>query len=93
VSPVSRGRKPKKSQKKRKPHAAVPRDVARTPSKMMPAGLADLATRDPTDWWEASHDHVIRHSAALRDEPGSLELEQATAELIGPRAGFGGITT
>lgn len=83
VSPVSRGRKPKKSQKKRKPHAAVPRDVARTPSKMMPAGLADLATRDPTDWWEASHDHVIGHSAALRDEPGSLELEQATAELIG----------
>jgi hypothetical protein len=50
---------------------------------MMPAGLADLVTRDPTDWWEASHDHVIGHSAALRDEPGSLELEQATAELIG----------
>lgn len=50
---------------------------------MMPAKLADLATRDPTDWWEASHDHVIEHSAALRDEPGSLELEQATAELIG----------
>lgn len=49
----------------------------------MPAALADLATRDPTDWWEASHDHVIEHSAALRDEPGSLELEQATAELIG----------
>lgn len=83
VSPVSRGRKPKKSQKKRKPHAAVPRDAARTPSRMMSAELADLATRDPTDWWEASHDHVIEHSAALRDEPGSLELEQATAELVG----------
>ncbi|HTQ88410.1 MAG TPA: hypothetical protein VMK84_02850 [Streptosporangiaceae bacterium] len=49
----------------------------------MPAGLADLATRDPTDWWEASHDHMIGHSAALRDVPGSLELEEATAELIG----------
>ncbi|HET9970312.1 MAG TPA: hypothetical protein VFQ68_18910 [Streptosporangiaceae bacterium] len=50
---------------------------------MMPAGLADLATRDPTDWWEASHDRVIGQSAALRGEPGSLELEQAAAGLIG----------
>lgn len=81
MSPVSRGRKPKKSQKKRKPR--VPAAAARSSVRTLPRELAELATGDPRQWWEASHDHVLELSAALRSEPGSLELERATAELIG----------
>jgi hypothetical protein len=81
MSPVSRGRKPKKSQKKGKPRVSPP--ATRTSPRTLPPGLVDLVTRDSRDWWEKSHDHVLELSGALRDEPGSLELEQATAELLG----------
>jgi hypothetical protein len=89
MSPVSRGRKPKKSKKKAgSRRSAAPRSstsVAVTPtSKFEPGWLQELAgQRDEPDWWEASHDRVLDASVGLLAAAGPRTLEQAVAELIG----------
>ena len=89
MSPVSRGRKPKKSKKKAGGRrSAAPRSstsVAVTPaSQFGPERRQELAAeqREP-GWWAASHDRVLDASVGLLAASGPRTLEQAVAELIG----------
>lgn len=94
MSPVSRGRKPKKKSKSanrvRGPQRAAGALVRETDD------LSDLLSRLPDgflarsperyfEWWDASIDQILAESEALTDVSGPRELEQAVAELVGGR--------
>ncbi len=94
MSPVSRGRKPKKAKKGKKPPARVTtsgwgktarRDFGALdlglPSSPLEEFFERIDRRPP--WWEPSFDRLITASGDLVAVPGPRALEQATAELIG----------
>jgi hypothetical protein len=96
MSPVSRGRKPKKSKKskngKKPPVRTISSGWARTSRResggsrpeVSPSGqLFGTPGDEYTQWWKSSHDRLIAASGALLAAPGPRALEQATAELIG----------
>jgi hypothetical protein len=89
MSPVSRGRKPKKSKKKagsrRSAASGSSTSLAVAPTSKSGLGwLQELAAqRDEPEWWAASHDRVLDASVGLLAATGPRTLEQAVAELIG----------
>ena len=94
MSPVSRGRKPKKAKKGKKPPARVTNSgwaKAATrefggPRRAASGSLIEefFGSRDPRPrWWEPSFERLIAASGDLLAAQGPRVLEQATAELIG----------
>jgi hypothetical protein len=98
MSPVSRGRKPKRSKKSktgRKPPvrtissgwAKKARQPSGDPGPGVPGSplgqLLGALDDEHTQWWKPSHDRLIAVSDVLLAAPGPRALEQATAELIG----------
>src|ERR1035441_7489517 len=94
MSPVSRGRKPKKAKKGKKPPARVTSSGWAKAAKREFGGLslaAPGASREEffgsldrrPRWWEPSFERLIAASDGLLAAQGPRVLEQATAELIG----------
>lgn len=94
MSPVSRGRKPKKAKKGKKPPARATNSGWAKPAGREFGGLDFLMPPSPLEgflegldpnprWWKQSHDRVIAASGGLLAAQGPRDLEQATAELIG----------
>ncbi len=94
MSPVSRGRKPKKAKKGKKPPARAtssgwakaPRRESGGPSLGVPTPAFQEISRPfdrYTQWWEPSHERLIAASGGLLEAQGPRALEQATAELVG----------
>jgi hypothetical protein len=94
MSPVSRGRKSKKTRKGKKPPARVTssgwakgaRRESGGPGLGVPRLPAHEFTRPLdryTQWWEPSHERLIAASGGLLAAQGPRALEQATAELVG----------
>ena len=90
MSPVSRGRKPKKGKKPparstnsgwAKPAKRVSGDPSpgfRSPPKEFPESLIDRP-----QWWKPSLERLIAASSGLLAAQGPRALEQATADLVG----------
>lgn len=94
MSPVSRGRKPKKAKKGKKPPARVTSSGWAKAAKREVGGrrlAAPGASREEffgsldrrPRWWEPSFDRLIAASDGLLAAQGPRVLEQAAAELIG----------
>jgi hypothetical protein len=84
VSPVSRGRRPKKGGK-RKPHTSRT-DAGRLPAGPSGSALATLARPlrgGRPDWFDAATERVLTGAAALAAAHDARELDQQVAELIG----------
>lgn len=79
MSPVSRGRKPKKS-KRRAGRGSKP---ASTSTPRAGADLLVAPARQKPAWFERSISAVLDRAPALAECQGPLELDQATAELLG----------
>jgi hypothetical protein len=83
MSPVSRGRKPKKKAKK------APAAQPRLGAQPGPSGLVDLqrltapAPRERPDWFDASIKTVLEQAGDVLAAGGPTELEQLTGELLG----------
>jgi len=94
MSPVSRGRKPKKARKGKKPRAHVTSSGWAKAAKREFGGLSLSVPRSPLEesfgsldrrprWWAPSFERLIAASGGLLVAQGPRALEQATAELIG----------
>lgn len=94
MSPVSRGRKPKKAKKGRKPPPRVTSSGWGTAARHESGALSPSLSSSPFEefferidrrppWWEPSFDRLIAASGDLLAMAGPRALEQATAELIG----------
>ncbi len=94
MSPVSRGRKPKKAKKGKKPPVRVTNSGWAKPPKSELGPLILGVPHSPLEeffesfndrppWWEQSFERLIAASAGLLTAQGPQALEQATAELVG----------
>jgi hypothetical protein len=94
MSPVSRGRKPKKAKKGKKPPARVTSSGWGQAVRPELGALGPSLSSSPFEeffermdrrppWWQPSFDRLIAASGELLAMPGPRTLEQATAELIG----------
>lgn len=94
MSPVSRGRKPKKPKKSQRRKRPAPSPGSRRVNAAEP-GLSGLSTSprpridaffgspDRPEWFAPSQERVLAASRGLLAARGPRALEQATAELIG----------
>jgi hypothetical protein len=94
MSPVSRGRKPKKAKKGKKPPAHVTNSGWAKAARREFGGLSLGVPHSPLEeffesldrrppWWEPSFERLTAASVGLLTAQGPQALEQATAELIG----------
>ncbi|MFD1049337.1 hypothetical protein ACFQ1S_29265, partial [Kibdelosporangium lantanae] len=74
MSPVSRGRKPKKNKARKNQSKTSPRRITDVPLDRV---------HDRPEWFEDSVRTVIDQADVLLSASGPRELEQATAELLG----------
>jgi hypothetical protein len=94
MSPASRGRKPKKAKKGKKPPVRVTNSGWAKPIRRESGDLSLSVPHSPLEeffssrddrppWWEPSFERLIAASAGLLTAQGPQALEQATAELVG----------
>jgi hypothetical protein len=88
MSPVSRGRKPKKSKSSRKSRPALPlglRSDDAAVRSISPLAALERLVGPPVrpEWFDRAIKTVLDGAEALASAPGPRALEQLTAELLG----------